>query len=406
MVKQTGLPGIAALYVGHAAGTIDLAALPLWLGALMALYQLAPEQAGMTVSLFLAGVVVASAILAPKFDRLRPRWIAVSGFGASAICFLFASRLSVAPDSYDALLIIHGIAGLCTGSGLSMIHGSMGRTNNPHRHFGLANAAIGLLVILMFTVLPGQIAHHGGQTVFVAFSIVMTAGAMAALLFFPKSPSKTEPVADVKKANRPPIPPIAFLLMGSVMCLMFNQSMVFSFVERIAATRSFDTGQVQMLFIALGFVNLLPGVLAALLQKRLPAVAVVIVGPLLQAVVALVITNAATFPPFGAAILLYPAATLFTHTFFFGLLSQVDPSGRAVAATPAMMMTGSAVGPAIGGSIVATIGFEGIGWAALGSSILSVILMLFVQRALSKQKPTPQSAGAAQQLSGWQPASK
>ncbi|AVH45417.1 MFS transporter [Agrobacterium tumefaciens] len=399
MVKQNSRRGIAALYVGHAAGTIDLAALPLWLGALMALYQLAPEQAGMTVSLFLGGVVVASAILAPKFDQLRPRWIAVSGFGASAISFLFASCLSVTPDSYNALLIVHVIAGLCTGSGLSMIHGSMGRTSNPHRHFGLANAAIGFLVILMFTVLPGQIAHHGGQTVFVAFSIVMAAAAIASLLFFPDSPVTTEQVAGTEKIDHAPIPPVAFLLMGSVMCLMFNQSMVFSFVERIGATRSFDIGQVQMLFIALGFVNLLPGLLAALLQKRLPAVAVVIVGPLLQAVVALVMTNATTFPPFGAAILLYPAVTLFTHTFFFGLLSQVDPSGRAVAATPAMMMTGSAIGPAVGGSIVATIGFEGIGWAALGSSALSVILMLFVQRTLSRQKPTPQPVGAAQRLS-------
>lgn len=394
-MKQKSFRGIAALYVGHAAGTIDLAALPLWLGALMALYHLAPEQAGMTVSFFLAGIVIASAILAPRFDRLPTRWIAVAGFGASAICFMYAARLSVSPDSFNALLIVHAIAGLCTGSGLSMIHGSMGRTSNPHRHFGLANAVIGFLVIFMFAVMPGQIAQRGGQTVFVGFAIVMAVASIAALLFFPQSEAQTGPVASTQKADRAPTPTIVFLIMGSVMCLMLNQSMVFAFAERVGAMRSFDAGQVQLVFVVLGFVNLLPGLLSALLQKRLPAIAVVTTGPLLQAIVALVMTNSPAFLPFGAAVLLFPAVTIFTHTFFFGLLSQIDPSGRSVAATPAMMMTGSAIGPALGGSIVATVGFGGIGWAALGVSTISVILMLFVQRALSRQKLTSQQVAAA-----------
>nr|WP_274604079.1 MULTISPECIES: MFS transporter [unclassified Rhizobium] len=394
MVRKDSFRGIAALYVGHAAGTIDLAALPLWLGALMALYHLAPEQAGMTVSLFLAGIVVASAILAPRFHQLPQRWIAVGGFGASAICFIYASRLSVAPDSLNALLFIHAIAGLCTGSGLSMVHGSMGRTSNPHRHFGLANAVIGFLVIFMFAVMPGQIAQHGGQTVFVGFASVMAVAAVAALFFFPQSVAQTEPLVGIQKADRAPTPKIVFLIMGSVMCLMLNQSMVFAFAERVGAMRSFDAGQVQMVFVVLGFVNLLPGLLSALLQKRLPAIAVVMIGPFLQAIVALVMKNSPAFLPFGAAVLLFPAVTIFTHTFFFGLLSQIDPSGRSVAATPAMMMTGSAIGPALGGSIVATIGFGAIGWAALGVSTVSIILMLLVQRELSKQKQRQRTVAA------------
>lgn len=384
-MSQKSLRGIATLYTGHMAGTIDLAALPLWIGVLMANYGLAPQQAGLTVTMFLAGIVVASAVLAPRFDRLRPRWIATLGYFAAAVCFLLSLLLPVAPGSFQSLLVIHAIAGLCVGSGLSMVHGSIGRTQNPHRHFGFANVMVGIMAIFMFAILPGQITLHGGQAMFVAFIIVMTMTGSAALLFYPESSANAEVASVASKQSRAPIPAIAYLLVVAVVCLMLNHSMVFAFVERISASRGFDSGQVQLLLIAMGFFNLLPGLLAVLLQKRFSPLAVGMAGGLLQAALALTLTSATTFTFFGAATFFYPATILFIHTFLFGILSQVDPSGRVVAATPAMMMTGAALGPAIGGGLVAAIGFEGLGWAAFAFAAAATTLLIIVQQGISKR---------------------
>jgi hypothetical protein len=48
---------------------------------------------------------------------------------------------------------------------------------------------------------------------------------------------------------------------------------------------------------------------------------------------------------------------IFTHTFAFGLLSRLEGTGRALAATPAMLMVGSAVGPLLGGTLVKFFGY-------------------------------------------------
>ena len=47
------------------------------------------------------------------------------------------------------------------------------------------------------------------------------------------------------------------------------QSMAFSFLERAGADRGFGVEKVTAVLVALGFINLFPTVLAALLEKRL-----------------------------------------------------------------------------------------------------------------------------------------
>ena len=104
---------------------------------------------------------------------------------------------------------------------------------------------------------------------------------------------------------------------------------------------------------------------------------------ILEAVLALVMSSALTFMPYAISASLYVFMVIFTHTFLFGLLSRLDQSGRAVAATPAMMMVGSCIGPALGGAIVQGLGYQGLGWAACIVTFIAVIGMIQVRRSLS-----------------------
>lgn len=386
MTKLNSWGGQATLSVGHMAGMIDLAALPLWIGSLMTFYGLAAPQAGLTVTAFLAAVVVSSVIFAPMFTRLRHRFFACLGYCVAGCAFLAASWLPASQDSLVTFMVLHAVAGLGVGAALSVTHGAMGRSANPHRLFGIANVAMGILAVIMFATLPGIIATYGGQSIFRAFAITMAFGAIVALLFFPDVPLAEAPVSG-KRAEiiRKPLPKAAWLTIGTIVFIALNQAMVFSFVERIGDMRNFGEGAVQTVLIVTGFINLLPGILAALLQKKFAPVNVGIAGPILQAVFALCLTGATTYAFFAVPATLYVALVIFTHTFLFGLLSRVDETGRAVAATPAMMMMGSAAGPALGGFVVANVGYPGLGWAVTGFALLAVTFMLMTRRLLARQ---------------------
>jgi len=395
MANQISVKGQATLSVCHMAGMIDLAALPLWVGTLMRFYGLAAPRAGLIVTTFLVSVVASSVVVAPLFSRVRHRLLAFLGFAVAAGAFAGASSLPARADSANTMMLLHALAGFGVGASLSVTHGMIGRSANPHRLFGIANVAMAILAIIMFATLPTLISRLGGPTVFRAFAITMSVAAIVALLFFPEMHAK-EPVPRERGASlaRQPLPKAAWFTIGTITCLTLNQSVVFAFVERIGASRGFGDAAVQQVLIVTGLINLAPGLLAVLLQKRLPALGVGIAGPILQALLALCITAASTYAFFALPSIFYVALVIFTTTFMFGLLTEVDTSGRAVAATPAMMMIGSALGPALGGGIVAWVGYPGLGWVVLLIACAAVWLMLLTRRDMARAA-APASAKAA-----------
>ncbi|MFX5714056.1 hypothetical protein ABTE40_20160, partial [Acinetobacter baumannii] len=88
------------------------------------------------------------------------------------------------------------------------------------------------------------------------------------------------------------------------------QSMTFSFLERVGSDRGFGLEAVTGVLIALGFVNLLPAPLAALLEKRLPARSVLMAGPLVQALLVVVIMSSLRFAPYAAAASVFAAVMI------------------------------------------------------------------------------------------------
>ena len=119
-------------------------------------------------------------------------------------------------------------------------------------------------------------------------------------------------------------------------------------------------------------IYLFPAALAALLEKRWSARAVLLIGPVLQALLVALITQSTTFAPYAGAASVFAAVMIFTHTFGFGLLARLEPSGRALAATPAMMMTGAAIGPILGGTLVKSLGYGSLSFAAVAIAALAV----------------------------------
>ncbi len=354
--------GRIALMVAHCAGMIDLVALSVWVGALITHYDFDAQQAGGLPTLFLSGVVLASVVLAPRFHRLPGRWVASAGFAVSALTFWLAAGAT----DYGVLAVLHAVSGVAAGSALSVTHGTIARSANPHRSFAVVGIALGVFAVIFLGGTPQLIAARGGAALFQTFAGVMALGAVASVLAFPSPPPAALATAALDGTAKPaPLPRVVWFGIAGIATMTLVQAMTFSFLEGVGLYRGFAQQAINGVLIALGLVNLLPAALAALLQKRLAARRVLLAGPIVQAALAATIMLSPAFGPFAFAASLLAAVMVFTHTFAFGLLARLDPSGRALAATPAMLMTGSAIGPFLGGTLITSSGYAALAIAAI-----------------------------------------
>ena len=377
-IRTDSALGRSALAVAHCAGMVDLVALPVWVGVLVAHHRFDPQQAGALVTLFLAGAVAASLYFSSRFHRLRGRVAAPVGFAVAGLAFLAASTQT----SFAALGGLHALGGLAAGTALSFTHGTIGRSANPHRLFALVGAALGVFAVVFLGAAPQVVAAAGGPVLFQLFGALMLVAALVTALAFPEPEAESVLSQAFRQSGRR-LPPAVWYGVMAIGSMALVQAMTFSFVERMGIDRGFGVDRVTGVLIAMGLVNLLPAVLAALLQQRLPARAVVVGGAVTQALLALVISRSEGFAPFAAASAVFVAVMIFTHTFAFGLLARLDVTGRATAATPAMIMVGAALGPVLGGTLVKAVGYGGLGLAALLVDALAVWLFLRMTQPLS-----------------------
>ena len=272
-------PGRIALMLAHCAGMVDLVALPVWVGALIAQYHFTPPQAGGLATLFLVGAVLSSLFFAPRFNRIDSRTAAIAGFGAACLAFLGAAFVF----DFAALAALHFVAGASVGCALSFTHGTIARSANPHRLFAIVGMALGVFAIVFLGTTPNLIAAFGGPVLFRTFSVIMVVAAVGALVSFPTATAhRDEDLIDEVTHLRPAV----WFGVAGISCMALTQAMMFSFLERIGIDRGFGREAVTGVLIALGFVNLFPAPLAAFLENRVSPRAVLFVGPICQALIA------------------------------------------------------------------------------------------------------------------------
>jgi predicted MFS family arabinose efflux permease len=394
MIQTGSMRGRLALIVAHCAGMLDLVALPIWVGTLIGRYGFDPQQAGLIVTLFLGGGVLASLLLALRLNRLSGRGVASLCFGCCALGFWAVTQST----GFAMLALLHALCGVANGAALSVTHGAIALSERPHRLFAIVNAALGVVAVFYLGVTPRIVAAAGGAALFVVFGAVMAVAAVVCALAFPGAtlptasrPAEAHSATTAGSTGR--FDRAVWFGIAGVSLLSLVQAMIFSFVERVGHERGFGVEALAGVLVALGFVNLAPSPLAALLERRLSAHAVLRWAPVVQALLAFTVMNATAFWAYGAAASVIVAVVVFSHNFAFGLLARLEPSGRALSATPAMLMAGSAIGPVVGGTLAKFFGYGSLGFAAI--ALCSVAVMCFRQLPRpSRGVPAPAPAAA------------
>ena len=376
MSHRFGFKGNLALMVSHCAGMLDLVALPLWVGILVASYQFDSQQAGGLVTLFLIGAVCASILIAPRFKNVNRRMVASVGFLASGVCFFVASQT----NDYIQLALLHLVAGICSSAALSMAHGMFARGESPHRLFAIAGFTLGIMAFIFMGATPNITKVAGGHSLFIIFGGIMTFAAFICAVAFPSLGLGDEESANTKQVITK-IPSNVWYGIVGISLMAVTQAMTFSFMERVGNDRGFSADSVTMVLIVLTLINIVAAASAGIFEKRVSARVVLCAGPVLQIILSNIMMNASSFVFYAASASFFVSLMIFTHTFVFGLLARLDVSGRAMAATPAMLMIGAAVGPVLGGTIIKFFGYQGIGIAAFVFGSISLVCFICVFRA-------------------------
>jgi hypothetical protein len=136
-----------------------------------------PQQAGTLVTLFLLGAVGSNLFCAPRFQRCRR-----GSWRRAAL----PSRRWRLPAWLPPRTTDDGRPACWPAwqrSALSVTHGTVGLSVNPHRMFAMCGMALGVFAIV-FRRVPEIVAVNGGAALFVALALIMlTASASSALLF-------------------------------------------------------------------------------------------------------------------------------------------------------------------------------------------------------------------------------
>ncbi|MDR3454201.1 MAG: MFS transporter [Rhodoferax sp.] len=359
---------VGALLLGHCAGMLDLVGLPVWVGAnLIGFYKFDPQKAGLLATVYLLCAVIASMLLAPRYGRSLTKTVTVVGYAVAALAFV--ALATFAGNDYPTMLVLHAIGGLGAGSALTMVDGTIGRSDNPHRMFAYAGVAVAVFGILVLGSGPAIIGKQGGTALWFVFAGVMGLAALVAVLAFPQVPAaRQHPQGTTGRISRQ----VWFGIIGmSTLCMA--HSMIFPFVERMGIDRGYSAGLVAGVLVSIGFANLVPSPLAAVLEKRLRPERAILGGTLFHMMLVLLVTQVSRLDVYMPVVAILTTPLLFMHTFLFGLMARLDPSGRSVAATPAMLMIGSAAGPALGGTLLVASGYSGLGIGVAAFGLLAAI---------------------------------
>lgn len=386
MAKISAFTTHVPLILCHVAGVLVIVILPLWVGGLIGAYGIDPQMAGGLVTLYLLGIVLSNLMLAFRFDLLPARTTMFFGFAVPAAVFFLIAFLR--PGATETMIPImaglHVLGGLGAGAGMAVVHGRIGRSPNPHRLFAFANLGVGLFGIMYFTITPPMMSHIGVKAVFLNAGATILVAALSTL--FVSTPlqrnafvqSNPEALANGQSAPAG-IPVLAACFLGVVL-LQLGNAVSISFVERLGNFRGYSANDIGLMLAVGGIVALMAPVAATILEKRISPLRVVVLGMSVHGILSLVLFNSGAFGPYAIAYALGTATVLFTHTFAFGLLAHYDPTGRMNALTTTMMMSGSALGPILGGTIAKHVGFPQIGMAAAACAFAGAICYVAVAR--------------------------
>ncbi len=366
-----------AVVGASAIGLAGTNALPLLLGALSEGLGLEPDAAGVVGSVELACVALASLSASTRVHRLSRRRLALVG-GVLAVLGHLSSAFA---DQYAMLLAARALAGIGEGLALAAANAASAAAHDPERLFAKVAIVGGLGAAALLAVLPlasGGYGYRGGFGVLAGVCLA----SLPLLLWLPRPPGLGPLHFGTRErghgARAAPV-------LIAAMVLAAGEGALWAFTERIGAAIGLSGPAIGGLLAATTAAGLIGAGVATWLGTRAGRVRPLALGLLGLAASTLAVSYASDTGLYAGGLLVWGLSFFFVTPYLLGTAAALDPSGRYVAASSGMTSIGIALGPALGGLVVASASNAALGWLVCACALLALALVAPV--ALSLDRP-------------------
>ncbi len=333
--------------------------------------------AGFVASSEMASIALGSLIFAGLAPRLNARKIFVVGVSAIVVLNL----ISILVPGVMWLFLCRAPAGFALGAVVATTMAIAGRSDKPEMTFGVINASVGVMGIVIAYVLPRSLRLHealalpqiasGLDGLYLTYAL-MSLCAFVCLRTLPVVPPLLAGHAD---APVPAAPRSGWLALAGLGLIFFGHGTLALFLVTIGRAVPLTPEVIGYVFMAGGVFGIFAPLIAGYVGSRYPATGPIFGILIVLAVFAVLLANADSPMKFYVAGPLFASLPVAMMPITLGVLARLDQSGRLTGSHPAFVLIGGAVAPFVGGAISDAGGFAANGWFAVGCIALGAALL-------------------------------
>ena len=352
-------PAWAAVLTAVTAETIP-AVLPVLVGVMSDDLAFGNVGAGYVASANMAGIGIGSVICA----GLARHWSWRALITVGALLLLSSNAFSVVLTGFYPILSARFAAGCGEGAIAGICFAAMGRDAQPARPLAFYCAGQGLIGSIGMAVLPGMIGSLGWRWLFVLVAIFTLPSFLLA-----RRVGQLQPKVERHSAlDRTRVPHRAWCGSVSIFVYFLGMTAVWSFLEQMGRAKGIDVGHIALALSASSFANMLGALAVGFVEHHLSTRAGLLIGLAAALLGILGLLTWDGWQAYAISAVLFFSAWGFYYPFLFRLLAKIDPSGITPAIIPFVTGSGLAIGPAIGGVLM----------AARGTSVLCIFAFVAV----------------------------
>jgi len=339
------------------AGLVGFDTLPVVLGAIVDGLGIDEARAGRIASLELGSMALAALVLAPRVSGLSLRALALLAAGIAAA----AHTISMLVDGFAALATLRAIAGLAEGALVASGNALIATSVDPDRLAARMQLVAGSAGALLLVILPNVVAVTGHRGAFGVMALIVLA-CTPLLLWMPRASAARIATVQLPARGR------ALPVLAAGLILTAGEGAMWAFLERIGVHVGVTPVSIGALLGAITMLGLLGAAAAAWLGTRLGRRLPIAAGICAQAASCWSIATADAPTAYVLGGIGYGLSFFFVQPYLLGTAAVVDPSGRVAAGYAGVVLVGGAIGPAVGGALVAAFSYEALGWQLLVAS--------------------------------------
>jgi predicted MFS family arabinose efflux permease len=369
---------LAAMISCHVAGLFFLPMMPLVMGAFVSDFSAQALSLGSIAS----AQLTTTALGAFSFTLIGARFSCRRVVLAAIACELLLNVATLMSSSFTELIILRGASGFAQGHLLAAAGACAALSQRTERNFALYNATLAIFAVVFLFVGSLVVPLFGHSGVFTLFVVVDVLALTFIYFGFPDFTLRVRQSSSlIRTASLPRAGVQAFIaLIFFGVALSGTQT----FVERLGFWHG---AALDVIAISLGWgwclAIVTPFLLIWLMRRYKDNLVLLLPSYTLIAGLAIILSLAQTTAVYLVAVALFTPLIMFIEPLQFGVLGQLDDTGRLAALGPAAISIGSGLGPLMLGSVVNTFGLLSVGITA---GCLLMISLLFLYPVCTKAK--------------------